>query len=151
MLWLGKVEMVKSHETVLRAATWTVDMPSVVRLKTFVRRKRTRIAMTRRNIFMRDDYQCQYCLKALPVKELTCDHVMPRSRGGKMTWENIVAACGPCNRSKGGRTPEEARMKLAKEPRRPEHLSGIYALNLGHGKPPAAWMDFLQWGKKSVA
>ena len=68
--------------------------------------------MTRNNIFLRDNHQCQYCLKKLPAKELTRDHVIPRSRGGAMSWDNIVAACAPCNRNKGGRTPAEARMKI---------------------------------------
>lgn len=144
MLCLEKVEVVKSYDTVLRAVSWSVQMPSVVRLTSFVRRRRMRIAMTRRNVFVRDGHQCQYCQREFSSRELTCDHVMPRSQGGKTTWENVVAACAPCNRRKGGRTPEQAKMRLLRPPRRPESLPVQYTLNLGR-QPPEAWRDFLHW------
>lgn len=146
MLCVGKVEVVKSYDRVLRAVSWTVAMPSVVRLVHFVRRRRIRIAMTRHNVFLRDDHQCQYCLKKLPAKELTRDHVLPRSQGGGMTWENIVACCVACNRDKGGRTPRQAKMPLNKKPIRPEGLLVKYTLNLG-AKTEESWRDFLHWGK----
>jgi 5-methylcytosine-specific restriction endonuclease McrA len=101
--------------------------------------------MTRRNVFFRDGYTCQYCLRQLPVRELTCDHVVPRAQGGGSSWENLVAACGPCNRRKGGRTPEEARMRLRRRPMRPESLPVEYTLNLGSMPPPEPWRDFLGW------
>ena len=146
MLCVGKVEVVKSYDRMLRAVSWTLQMPAVVRLTSFVKRKRVRIAMTRQNIFLRDDYQCQYCLKRLPARELTRDHVVPRSKGGGMTWENIVAACVDCNRDKGCRTPAEARMPLAKKPVRPHGLLAKYALNVG-ARPEDSWKDFLTWGR----
>lgn len=146
MLCVGKVEVVKSYDRVLRAVTWSLQMPAVVRLTSFVQRQRMRIALTRQNIFLRDNYQCQYCLKKLPAKELTRDHVMPRSKGGGMTWENIVTACVACNGKKGCRTPAEANMRLAKTPIRPRGLLAKYALNLGN-KPEESWKDFLSWGR----
>lgn len=150
MMCLDKVEVIRSYSTVLRAVSWSVPMPSVIRLKSFVRRRRVRIAMTRRNIFVRDQHRCQYCLRELPARELTCDHVKPRAQGGKTTWENVVAACGPCNRRKGGRTPEEARMRLASVPHRPRTLPVQYTLNVG-GEPPAEWADFLHWLRAAAA
>ena len=147
MLCVGKVEVIKSYEQVLRAVSWTIRMPSVVRLTSFVQRQRMRIAMTRHNIFLRDNYQCQYCLKKLPAKELTRDHVVPRSQGGGMTWENIVAACVACNRDKGCRTPQEANMRLARQPERPRGLLSKYSLNLG-AHPEEGWTDFLSWGRR---
>jgi 5-methylcytosine-specific restriction endonuclease McrA len=144
MLCMGKVEVVKSYDRLLRAVSWTLEMPSVVRLNTYVKRHRIRIAMTRQNLFLRDNHQCQYCLKKLPAKELTRDHVVPRSRGGAMTWDNIVAACAPCNRKKGGRTPDEARMTLARPPERPKGLPAQYGLNIGRD-PHEHWTDFLSW------
>lgn len=146
MLCVGKVEVVKSYDRILRAVSWSLKMPAVVRLTSFVQRQRMRIAMTRQNIFLRDNYQCQYCLKKLSAKELTRDHVLPRSKGGGMTWENIVSACVACNGNKGCRTPAEANMRLAKKPERPRGLLGKYALNLG-SKPEESWKDFLSWGK----
>jgi 5-methylcytosine-specific restriction endonuclease McrA len=146
MLCVGKVEVVKSYEKVLRAVSWTLKVPAVVRLTSFVQRRRMRIAMTRQNIFLRDNYQCQYCLKKLPAKELTRDHVVPRSKGGGMTWENIVTACVDCNGSKGCQTPAEANMRLANKPERPRGLLGKYSLNLG-SHPEESWKDFLTWGR----
>lgn len=149
MLCMGKVEVVQNYDRVLRAVSWSIKMPSVVRLTRFVRRRRIRVAMTRHNIFLRDNYQCQYCLKKLPAKELTRDHVIPRSQGGGMTWENIVAACVACNRDKGGRTPKEANMHLAKPPVQPEGLVAKYTLGLANSYEDS-WLDYLAWGKSKA-
>ena len=143
MLCLGKVEVVKSYETALRAVSWTVPMPAVVKLERLVMRHRVRVSLSRRNVFLRDNYRCQYCLQAFSAKELTCDHVVPRSQGGGMTWENLVAACGPCNRRKGGRTPEEARMALRHPPRRPGSIPPHLALSSGGTSLPEPWREFL--------
>ncbi len=141
MLCVGKVEVVESYQTLLRAVSWSIKVPCVVRLTNYVRRKRMRIAMTRQNLLIRDDYQCQYCMKKLAPSESTRDHVIPSSQGGGMTWENIVVACGPCNRVKGGRTPKQAKMKLARPPKAPTGLLAKYTLNLG--QPEEAWADYL--------
>jgi len=143
MLCLGKVEVLKSYETRLRSMSWSCAKPSVVRLTTFVRRRRRRIALTRRNIFVRDRYRCQYCAAECRVQELTIDHVHPRSRGGGSSWENLVSSCGPCNRKKGGRTPSEARMRLLSDPQPPDSLPVQYALNIGHRRLPEHWQDYL--------
>lgn len=94
-----------------------VPLPSVIRLLEYRRIPHQSRALTRKNILLRDRYTCQYCLKTLPASELTMDHVVPRSRGGASTWENLVACCIPCNNRKGNRTPEEAGMKLHRTPR----------------------------------
>jgi 5-methylcytosine-specific restriction endonuclease McrA len=142
MLYLGKVEVVRTYDRVLRAVTWAIEQPAVVRLVNFVRRKRMRISFSRRNIFLRDGFRCQYCGTRLPAGELTCDHVIPRSQGGSSSWENLVAACGPCNRKKGSRTPDQARMKLRKQPVRPDRLPPS-AARFGGEAPPEPWRDFL--------
>jgi 5-methylcytosine-specific restriction endonuclease McrA len=143
MLYLGKVEVVESYETVLRALSVTLSMPSVIRLRSFVRRRRVRLALSRRNVFFRDAHQCQYCGKNLTLRELTCDHVTPRSQGGGSTWENLVTACGPCNRRKGGRTPEQARMQLFRKPEPPGNLPVKLALDVGNANLPAAWRPYI--------
>ncbi len=140
MLYLGKVELVRAYNRVLRAVSWSVEQPAVVKLVRFVRRQKVRISFSRRNVFLRDGFRCQYCGVQLPAQELTCDHVVPRSQGGSSSWENLVTACGPCNRRKGSRTPEQARMKLHKEPRRPERLPSS---PLRYGDAPEPWRDFL--------
>ncbi|MBT8493031.1 MAG: HNH endonuclease [Deltaproteobacteria bacterium] len=143
MLCVGKVEVLRSYEDVLRSMSWTLPMPAVVRLRDFVRRHRRRIALTRRNIFVRDRYACQYCDARFKVGDLTIDHVVPRSQGGAASWENLATSCGPCNRRKGGRTPKQARMKLMSRPSRPDSLPMEYALNIANRNLPEPWGDFL--------
>ncbi|HLJ48716.1 MAG TPA: HNH endonuclease [Bryobacteraceae bacterium] len=105
-----------SHHFVHSARQQT-PMPSVIRLLEYRRIPHQTRALSRKNILMRDRYTCQYCHRTLPSAELTLDHVVPRSRAGETTWENLVACCHPCNNRKGSRTPEEAGMKLARAPR----------------------------------
>jgi 5-methylcytosine-specific restriction endonuclease McrA len=97
-------------------------LPTVIRLRQFVHLPHKEISLTRRNILNRDDHTCQYC--GFNGDELTLDHVMPKSRGGPESWENIVSACVKCNVKKGNRTPQEARMPLRQNPRRP--FSSLY-------------------------
>jgi 5-methylcytosine-specific restriction endonuclease McrA len=137
------VEVLRSYEQVLRSMSWSLPMPAVVRLTNFVRRRRRRIALTRRNIFVRDRHCCQYCARSFRVGELTIDHVVPRSQGGNASWENLATSCGPCNRKKGGRTPKQARMNLLTRPHRPDSLPMEYALNIANRNLPEAWGDFL--------
>ncbi len=101
----------------LRSARQAIPLPSVIRLLEYRRIPQQTRALSRKNILMRDRYTCQYCLRTLPSSELTLDHVIPRSRSGETTWENLVTCCHECNNRKGNRTPEEAGMKLARPPR----------------------------------
>jgi 5-methylcytosine-specific restriction endonuclease McrA len=94
-----------------------IRVPSVIRLLEYRRIPHQTRALSRKNILMRDRYTCQYCHRTIPSGELTLDHVVPRSRAGETTWENLVACCHPCNNRKGSRTPEEAGMRLARAPR----------------------------------
>ena len=144
MLCLGKVEVVRSYTSVLRAMRWSLMTPAVVRLVRFVRRHQVRITLSRRNVFLRDGHRCQYCRRKFPPSELTCDHVIPRSRNGGSGWDNLVTACGPCNRKKGNRTPEQAYMHLRKKPERPSHLPAM-AIRFGGIQAPEPWRDFLPW------
>ena len=95
----------------------TIRVPSVIRLLEYRRIPHQTLALSRKNILMRDRYTCQYCHKTLNSGELTLDHVIPRSRAGETTWENLVACCHPCNRRKGNQFATEASMKLMREPR----------------------------------
>ena len=101
----------------LHAARMAMRVPSVIRLVEYRRIPHQTRALSRKNILLRDRNTCQYCGKSMPSSELTLDHVMPRSRGGLSTWENLVACCHPCNRSKGNQLATEAGMKLLREPR----------------------------------
>ncbi len=101
----------------VRSANASIPLPSVIRLVEFRKIPQQPRALSRKNIFLRDGYTCQYCGRTLPAKELTLDHVIPRSRGGTTSWENLVTCCIECNNKKGNRTPEEAGMRLARPPR----------------------------------
>lgn len=114
--------------------------PEIIVLRDYAGYNKREVKFSRRNIFERDDYTCQYCRKRLATKELTIDHVMPRSRGGKSLWANVTLACYPCNRRKDNRTPEEARMRLIKKPERP-HWAEVKTFV--RGKIPKSWEDFL--------
>ncbi len=116
-------------------------VPRVVQLVEFDRMPRSTVRLTRRNIFLRDAHTCQYCAKQLPTRDLNLDHVHPRSRGGPMTWENVVCSCRVCNLRKGGRTPPEAGMRLLRRPVRPR-WSPVLALAFAPGRP-AEWEPFL--------
>ena len=113
----GVAMMEEANGHYLHAARIAMHVPSVIRLLEYRRIPHQTRALSRKNILMRDRYTCQYCQQALNSGELTLDHVIPRSRGGETTWENLVACCNPCNNRKGNRTPDEAGMKLQRVPR----------------------------------
>ena len=101
----------------VHSARQVLNLPSVIRLLEYRRIPHQPRSLSRKNILMRDRYTCQYCHRMLPASEMTLDHVIPRSRGGDSSWENLVACCHVCNNIKGGRTPEEADMMLLRPPR----------------------------------
>ncbi len=114
----GKAEVLEHGLGQLRSASAIFPLPSVIRLIYLIKRPRPQMRLSRREIFNRDRYTCQYCGRH-GQRDLTLDHVMPRHRGGRHTWENLVTACKTCNHRKAGRTPIEARMQLMKEPYQP--------------------------------
>ena len=124
LLLKEKAELIEAAEARLRAEKFSLPMPLVIRLVYFVKiPRRMSLPVTRRTVLARDHYTCQYCGLEPPRQVLTLDHVVPRSRGGRTTWENVVTACQKCNGRKGNRTPDEARMTLLAEPRRPRYLA----------------------------
>jgi 5-methylcytosine-specific restriction endonuclease McrA len=146
-LWCqGKVEIIAVHDREIRAVSFSLKLPSVIRLLRYVRIKKRfdYVPFSRANIYARDAYSCQYCAETFPTPELTFDHVVPVSRGGRKDWENIVTCCVSCNRRKGGRTPEEARMRLVRHPRRPASAPAI-RFTIGLRNAPDSWRDYLYW------
>ncbi|HMK31813.1 MAG TPA: HNH endonuclease [Terriglobales bacterium] len=126
----------------LHAARMAMRVPSVIRLLEYRRIPHQTRALSRKNILLRDRNSCQYCGIALASGELTLDHVVPRSRGGSSTWENLVACCHPCNRKKGNQLPGEAGMKLTREPRSFNlHTSRHIMRLLGHSDDK--WRKYL--------
>jgi len=119
LVLLGKAEIVEPQDRAVRSATRSHELPSVLRLYARVKVPRRSVQFSRSNVYRRDSYQCQYCTRKYPVSMLTFDHVLPRSRGGLTSWENIVTSCEECNRQKGDRTPLEAGMPLRSKPKEP--------------------------------
>lgn len=108
-----------ADEDVLHTPRRVIRIPRVIQLLHYDRVPRREVRFTRRNIFFRDKNRCQYCRRVFPQAELNLDHVVPLSRGGMSSWENVVCACIACNSRKGNRTPHEAGMSLFRHPRRP--------------------------------
>jgi 5-methylcytosine-specific restriction endonuclease McrA len=122
MLFLGKVEVVDEYDEILRATSLTMKMPAVVRLKNNVGAIKRGVKYSHVNVLARDGFRCQYCSKKGTVDTLNRDHVIPRSQGGKTTWENTVASCYECNTRKRDRTPDQAGMPLLSRPHKPKTL-----------------------------
>lgn len=125
----------------IRSVAFVLQVPRVIRLLRYDRVPRTTLRFNRRNLFARDGHRCQYCGTTPSSHQLSLDHVIPRSRGGETSWENVVCCCIRCNTHKGGRTPQEARMRLLKPPSKPTH-SPLLALKLNNPKY-ATWRAFL--------
>jgi 5-methylcytosine-specific restriction endonuclease McrA len=119
ILWFQeKVDILESHTVYIRSVRQNYSAPAVLRLRYYIKPRRyRRVRLCRENIFLRDSYQCQYCAQTFPYKDLTLDHVMPVSRGGPKSWQNLVTACHKCNHKKGSQTPEEAHMPLLNPPK----------------------------------
>ncbi len=123
LVFLQKAELVESvPDRYVRSPTIRYPFPSIVRLRAYVRVPYKRVMISRKNILRRDRFRCQYCECR---ENLTVDHVVPRSKSGRDTWENLVTACTPCNNKKGDRTPDEAVMPLIRQPYRPSHVMFI--------------------------
>lgn len=136
LVFLEKAELLHDDpKKVIRTVNEEYSYPSVIRLRRYIRLPYAKIVLSRRNIMKRDRHTCQYCGTK---SDLTLDHVMPRSRGGEDSWENLVTACNHCNVRKGNRTPDEADMLLKVEPYRPVHITFFQNLLGGvqdHWKP----------------
>ena len=120
MCIIGKATPVETYDTKINSPSKSFELPAVIVLKNIVKFRFTTVACNRANIVWRDNNQCQYCANYFPSDKLTMDHVIPKSRGGKNTWENLVAACKKCNQKKGSRTPQESGMIPLKKPIRPK-------------------------------
>ena len=141
-VFLDRVNIVAEYDHQVSSPSFQMRIPSVVSLKTYVKPSRFP-AFTRFNVFLRDRFQCQYCGTR---EDLTFDHVVPRRLGGVTSWENVVAACSPCNLRKGGAMPSQAKMWPQQKPYRPT-VQDLH--NNGRSFPPnylhESWMDYLYW------
>ncbi len=139
-----KIDIVESYLEEIHSPSITYSLPSVVKLRAFVHYNSMDVILSRRNLLQRDNHTCQYCGKT--SGKLTIDHVIPRERGGRDLWENLVIACSPCNLKKNNLTPEEAGMPLLKHPRRPNRIHYFQKFVKQHqtGWKPYLFME--TWG-----
>lgn len=135
----GKAEMLENGTGVVRTGSGEIAQPSVIRLVYMIKRPRQQKKLSRREVFHRDGYTCQYC--GVETSDLTLDHVIPRHRGGRHVWENVVSACSRCNSRKAGYTPQEAGMSLIREPFVP-YVSGYY-VPYEYIQQHNGWLKFL--------
>lgn len=137
------------EDDAIRTVSRMIRIPRVIVLLRYDRMLRKEVKFNRINIFRRDGDSCQYCRERFPRSELTIDHIIPRSLGGKSTWENVVCSCTDCNRKKGGRSPEGAKMRLINKPKRPlwSPLSNISvrAIRYKEWEPFLSFVDASYW------
>ncbi len=136
----GKADMVMNGRGYIHTVTLLIPRPSVIRLEEMVHRPRMRVKLTRREIFRRDNYTCQYCGRH--GADLTLDHVLPKHLGGEHAWDNVVAACPSCNHHKGGRKLDEAHMKLLHPPKEPP--PSAYYIFGRHLEKNNEWEQFIR-------
>jgi 5-methylcytosine-specific restriction endonuclease McrA len=142
MHFVGKVEVLRDYEWVVQTISTTYAAPAVVRLLRKLSSRPLHVRFSRQNAYLRDNHRCQYCGIRCGPRDLTLDHVVPRSAGGKTTWRNVVTACVACNRRKGRESPEAVGMKLRAIPTRPDWLAPRL-LHVGDESVPEAWRDWL--------
>lgn len=144
MWYADTAVIVEEYDQVVHSAYLEIRVPAVIRLKEYVSKPIKPVKFSRASVYARDEYRCQYCLAHCDTNELTYDHVIPRAQGGQTVWTNIVSCCYDCNSKKGGRTPQQARMKLNKQPVRPKAVPQMQFAFLGKSVPEQ-WRDFIYW------
>lgn len=137
---VGKAQAIENYKNEIKSVSDSFKLPAVIVLKRFVKYRFKIVSAHRREIINRDNNQCQYCSIELPNDKLTLDHIIPKSKGGKNTWDNLVAACKKCNQKKGNRTPEEANMKLVCRPIKPKYN---ILRSVGKNQVSELWENYL--------
>jgi 5-methylcytosine-specific restriction endonuclease McrA len=141
LVYLGKAEVLHTNGAHLSTSQGVIWAPSVVKLRQHVRRPLPELKLSRRTVFARDGYICQYCGQA--AKDLTIDHVIPRRHGGKTAWENVVCSCRKCNMKKGDKLLHQSGMKLMRPPHRPKYIPYISLTKYLAGRQNEVWRDYL--------
>lgn len=141
LIYLQKAEVLEEYDEEIRSPSITMKVPAVIRLNKPLDGVKRGVKFSRINVFTRDGFRCQYCGNRKQMKELNYDHVVPRVKGGKTNWENIVACCYDCNDKKGQKTPEQAGMRLLRKPFKPKSLPHSF-LQVDRMTIPDAWSAY---------
>ena len=141
LVYLGKVDVLVTYNEEIRSPSIAIKTPAVVRLKKKTAATKRGVKFSRMNVYVRDDFACQYCGLRQSMAALTYDHVIPRAQGGRTEWENIVTACNVCNARKGNRTPDQAGMFPLRDPAKPASLP-LVPPRIDVATVPAEWRDY---------
>ena len=141
---LGKVDVLEEYALTIHSPSISLQLPAVVKLQRYVKYLPRKVKFSRQNLYHRDNYTCQYCHHPKPMSQLTYDHVIPRSRGGKTNWTNVVTACVRCNLKKGNQLINQINFRLLKEPAEPNWLPA-FSPALGMDSAPSLWLTYLNW------
>jgi|SRR6185312_12443991 len=139
----GEIEVLENHDEIVSSPSTSFYIPSVARIRTYVPMHKKGVKFSRENVLSRDNYRCNYCGGHFSRRQLNYDHVIPRCQGGKTVWQNVTTACLPCNSKKGGRTPEQAKMRLLRQPERPQWLP-LQMPSVTLRSVPEEWGFYLQ-------
>ncbi len=144
-VFLDRVNIVNEYDQYVSSPSFKMKIPSVISLKDYIPHSH-KPAFTRFNVFLRDDFICQYCNKKFQTRELTFDHLTPRSKGGITSWENVVTSCSLCNWKKGSKSLKEVGFKILKNPQEPSQYSlRIKSKNFPSNYLHESWRDYLYW------
>lgn len=138
LYYLNKVDILETYDEEIKSPSVTMKLPAVVRLRTSLDTVKRGVKFSRVNVFLRDGFRCQYCGERKKMKELNYDHVVPRVKGGRTVWDNIVTACYPCNDRKADKSLKESGMKLLRQPYKPKTLPLAY-LQFDRQSIPEVW------------
>lgn len=138
LLFAGKAEIVTRRDRTIASPTYEMPLPSIIRMLYYIKRPRARVGLTKKNVLLRDNHTCQYC--GVRSGEMNVDHVIPKSRGGKSDWLNLVCSCVRCNTRKNNRTPYEAGMQLRRKPYEPRYIPWI---RVKRNTLPSEWGKYL--------
>lgn len=147
LMLLGKVEVLEEYAREIHSPSVTVKLPAVIKLTRFLKPIPKRVKFSRQNLFFRDAYTCQYCHRPFPSSQLTYDHVVPRSKGGKTSWTNVVTSCIRCNLKKGNKPLHSLNYRLLKPPEEPRWLPHLAPL-LPRDSAPVLWQYYLALAEK---
>jgi 5-methylcytosine-specific restriction endonuclease McrA len=141
--FLEKVDIIEEYEQNILSPSIEMKIPAVVKYRKLIKPKYRALKFSRTNIYARDNFSCQYCVRKFAQSKLTLDHVIPKSRGGPSSWTNCVACCSACNVKKADRTPKEAGMKLFQEPRQPNQIEAFaLAIRIKAVSIPEVWKNY---------
>ena len=147
LVFLGKVEVLEEYDTEVHSPSVTFRLPSVIKLNRYIKPMPRRVKFSRQNLFSRDNFTCQYCHQSFPPSQLTYDHVVPRSKGGRTSWTNVVTSCQRCNLRKGNKPLHALNLKLLNQPVEPRWVPEFMSFQI-LDDTPNTWANYLFFGSR---